>query len=207
MGDEAQIHSTTINCSVCLLCNVKANFCCCLLEQEDPIQGLLDDWTFHSSIPLLTRMTNCLCSILFPEFSVCMIIVLCGQPSRKTAWLQLVTSPFIDQLSLINNLTAPRHGRGRTKTFWETPRKVSLAEKNTGPSHLALVLGQCWGFASGTRDCTDWGGLACHVGPPKSQGSHGLPRGAQVLFGISEGTNTCFLSLDLCTDPLGQLWI
>lgn len=65
--------------------------------------------------------------------SVRMIIVLCGQPSRKTAWLQLVTSPFIHQLSPTNNLTALRDGCGRTRTFWETPRIVSLAEKNSRP--------------------------------------------------------------------------
>lgn len=64
-----QIHSTTIYCSICLLYTVKPIFVVALvLEQEGPIQGLLDDWTFHSSTPLLTRMTNCLHSTLFPEF-------------------------------------------------------------------------------------------------------------------------------------------
>lgn len=44
-----------------------------------------------------------------------------------------MTAPFIYQLSPINNLTALRDGYGRTKTFWETPRIVSLAEKNSRP--------------------------------------------------------------------------
>jgi len=39
-----------------------------VLEQGDLIQGLLDDWTFHSSSPLVTRMPSCLLSTFFPEF-------------------------------------------------------------------------------------------------------------------------------------------
>lgn len=37
-----------------------------VLEQEDLIEGLLDDCTLHSSLPLLTRVTSCLCSVFFP---------------------------------------------------------------------------------------------------------------------------------------------
>lgn len=29
MEDETEIHSATVHCSVCLLCTLKVNFCCC----------------------------------------------------------------------------------------------------------------------------------------------------------------------------------
>lgn len=109
MGDETQIHSTTIYCAVCLLCTLKAKFfvvVVAVIEQEDMIQGLLGDWTFNSSIPLLTRMTNCF-SFSSLNFSL----------NDYSACLQLVTSPIIDQLFFINNLTILGEGFGKTKNF------------------------------------------------------------------------------------------
>lgn len=184
-----QIHSTTIYCSICLLYTLKPIFVVAVvLEQEDPIQGLLDDWTFHSSTPLLTRMTNCLHSTLFPEFHL---------HDYSTVWLAFkknsLTAAYDNnlQLSPINNLTALRDSYGRTKTFWETPRIMSLAEKDSRPKPPGTGSRSLLGIYVSDRGLHGSERTCCHAGPLKSKTGHGLPRAAQILSGISEETTIC----------------
>lgn len=176
--------------------------------------------------PLLVSTTCQVCFRPRPVSAFCFLSLNFSLHDYTTMWLAFKTSSVTVAYDITLHRSTFLHkqshctGGGLCKNKLFLRRRLSgkypeqgvQLRKTLSQSHLAVVLGWRWEYVSGKRACTDQRGLAGDAGPPKGRGRPGdvprcvSPGEARSFPGSSEGTTSCWLSLDLHTSPSGQLW-